>query len=489
MSALVPSRSGIKAVFLREAAVYGLGRGIAQLSSLLLLPIYLVWLSPEQYGQLALAQMFQPVFVALMTLGLDTALIRYFHTAPDAESQRRLIGSLYQLTWLAALGGLLLLGISFPWIGAVLPPSLPRQPHLLLVVGSAFAASFANVPLGLMRMRHQPTLYVAASLGTFLVTAIATLYLVVSRGMGVVGVLWGGLVGQIIAMVGYLFYMRGYLWARYEPALARRSLRYVLPMLPEAILNNLLLATDRMIMDRYLPLATIGFFALARQIGNFGQVVVGTIKIAFTPSMMKAAACPEPARRRQLRTVSATFLAMAVLTTLLLILFPSELLLFPRFTRYAPAIPYVRWLALGGLLTAHYFIFLTTIQLNEQTRRMTPIFFISGAFLVTGNFWLIPRFGIMGAVISMLFYHTLRATLTYWRGEAVRPVGLPLKLYLLLNLPILGALFFSLYCEGWLAAAPRIAIKVALLAAYAWLALRALGHAEHHESAATAKHS
>jgi hypothetical protein len=108
---------------------------------------------------------------------------------------------------------------------------------------------------------------------------------------------------------------------------------------------------------------------------------------------------------------------------------------------------------------------------------------------VAGNCWLIPRFGIIGAVVSVVFYHALRAGLAYWRGEAVRPQGLPLKLYLLLNLPIMGALFFSLYCEAWLGTVPRIAIKVALLVAYAWLALHGLRHTEHHEPAAPAKHS
>ena len=86
--------------------VYGIGDAATQIISFFLLPVYVRYLSPADYGVLALLLTVEVVAKVLFRWGIDASFMRLYFDCPD-DPARRLLAST-QFFFLAAANGTLL---------------------------------------------------------------------------------------------------------------------------------------------------------------------------------------------------------------------------------------------------------------------------------------------------------------------------------------------------------------------------------------------
>src|SRR5262245_62408302 len=99
----------------RHVIVYGFGHAGTRIVGFLLVPIYSRYLTPADYGVLALVTMFAQVLYTFMNMGQSSALFRtYFrHDAPE-ERQAVITRSLWLILSLSFPIGLLVLVLLKP---------------------------------------------------------------------------------------------------------------------------------------------------------------------------------------------------------------------------------------------------------------------------------------------------------------------------------------------------------------------------------------
>jgi O-antigen/teichoic acid export membrane protein len=141
---------------LKDVSFYGLSQVLSQAISFLLLPLYTQYLSPSDYGILALLGIITSVFGPLSLLGVNGALFRYVGGEKLSEQQERVYISNAFIIVTLNTAVLLIAGVIFSSFLSDITFSSKEHTHLVrlsLVAGAI--GSLTSIPLAVLRVKRK----------------------------------------------------------------------------------------------------------------------------------------------------------------------------------------------------------------------------------------------------------------------------------------------------------------------------------------------
>lgn len=267
---------------LGASAVYGLGSVLVRGLAFLLLPLYTRFLSPAEYGIVALTVACTVVLGMLYPLGLRGAVSRMFYEGGTPEERKERLGTLWIAMMVSSAVMALALDRAGPALGRLLLPDVPFEPYLRYAVWTAFVGVLAQTPLVLLQAQERATSYVALTLGAALVTAVITIFLVV-RGGGAEGYLRGALIGGAVAGVPYLVVTLRQIRPVVRWSVLGSALAFALPLVPHTVAGWALEMSDRAILTRLVPLHDVGVYSLGYQLGGAMGLLTTAFNAAWIP--------------------------------------------------------------------------------------------------------------------------------------------------------------------------------------------------------------
>jgi O-antigen/teichoic acid export membrane protein len=447
-----------------HSAVYGLADVFTSVINFILFPIYSARLSITEYGHLALLLLFSTLAKIVFRLGLDAGFFRLYYEQESEDDKRRLAGS---VAIFAALAGGVLFALvalaSGPITRLLLGAAAPRA-WVVLVAADVYLGTFAFVPLSLLRIEERPGLFSTFSAGRHAANAALKVWLLVA-GYGVAGVLWSDLLATGLFALALLPRLRGRAALTLSPPLLREALVFGLPKVPHGLLLQVQNLADRKILDVFVSRAEVGLYHTGY---NFGQGVKFALS-AFEPAwgpFVYAEVRKEGAPRTLARVASPAFalflgagLAVAVLGRELLTLMTPHS---PQYRAAAPVIPVI---ALAYVLHGVFLLTSVGIGISRQARYYPIVTAAAAAANVAGNLLLVPRFGMMGAAWATVLSYAVMAGLGFVLSRRLYPI--PFEAARLLRLSALAGLVFALALLAPEALGPALAVKGALLLAFA----------------------
>ena len=183
--------------FLSHAAIYGFGTLLLQLSGLILLPIYVNYLSPAEFGILDIIDRIGMILlIGLMANGFRMATLTFFRQAETDEEREKVA-----ITVSTALFGTIFVGLV---LAAIFTPSLSGwlgiddQWLMLFGIATGLTESILIIPMALMQARLQSTRFVYVSMTMFVVRLVSLLVMVVGFGWGLWGILAARMINSIL---------------------------------------------------------------------------------------------------------------------------------------------------------------------------------------------------------------------------------------------------------------------------------------------------
>ncbi len=252
------------------------------------------------------------------------------------------------------------------------------------------------------------------------------------RGLGVVGVLawiaptievffvWQGLVSLLsIAVFSTLVYRilpESSRPARFSwPALSH-IWRFAGGMLVISLLALLLTQVDKILLSRLLTLEALGYYLLAAMIATALRLIPGPITAAIYPRFTELATREdgEPALRALYHHVAQLVTVLMGSAALVLIAFSHPILMLWTGNRIVSdeTAPLLSLLALGTLLNGLMWIPHQLQLAHGWTALAIRTNAIAVAVLVPFLFWLVPRYGAMGAAWAWLALNVAYLTVT-----------------------------------------------------------------------------
>ena len=420
-----------------------------------LLPVYTRFLSPAEYGVVALTVTCTLVLGLLYPLGLRAAISRTYYESGTAEERKERVGTLWiAMIAFAAISALLLDRVGAPLASAILP-EVPFHPYLRLAVWTAFLGVLGVAPLVLLQAQERPRAYVFLTLWTAVTTTGITVWMVV-RGGGAEGYLRGALVGAALAAMPYLALTIGQIRPVFRMGVLLPALAFSLPLVPHALAGWALEMSDRAILTRLLPLHDVGVYSLGYQLGATIGLLTGAFNAAWVPFLFATLkdegerAHPKIARLVSYYTAVLCFVGLG---WALMVEHATTLIAGPEFRdayRFAP------WVVGGYVLAGLYFVPTNLLFWHRQTRTIPLVTLTAGAVNIGLNLGLVPRYGAIAAAWSTLAAYAVLLVLTWWSAARVHPFP-----YDYWRLGVMLGLALVLFLAGYFRPVPGTTIEIA----------------------------
>ncbi len=452
-----------------HSAIYGAADVLGNLINFLLVPVYTAYLSPADYGDLALLLLFGTLAKIVFRLGLDAGFFRIHYTLTGERDRQRLAGSV--LFFAVGVGGLLFAAASLaaPGLAALLLGRRGGASWLTVVAAEVWLGTLAFVPLALLRIHDRPQLFSALSVARHLLNTLLKV-LLVTRGWGVSGVLWSDLIAAGVFSLALLPVAVRHAVPAFSWPLLRQSLGFGLPKVPHGLLVQVLNLADRKILDLFVTRAEVGLYQVGYTFGTTVKFALSAFEPAWQPFVYSQAEKPDGVRTlaRVATFVFAGFLA----TGLAVAVAGPELLAFmtpPAFHAAAPVVPVV---ALAYVLHGAFLLTSIGIGIARAARYYPLVTAVAAAVNVGANLVLVPRMGVMGSAWATVAAYAAMTALGLVFSQRVHP--LPLEGSRLLRLVAAAGLTYAA-CQ----AAPGLVTRLLCLALFPLLvaASRALAGA------------
>jgi O-antigen/teichoic acid export membrane protein len=383
----------------RHSAIYGIGGLVSRILAVLLLPLYTHYLRPGAYGRVETITAASAVLVIVLRMGISSAFFRFYFDSKEPARQLVVVRTSFWFTMTTATAGLVL-GVVFATpISHLL--HLGHHPELVRAGAIGLWAQMNYEQLtSLFRVEERSVAYGIASVANVLVTVAATVLLVAVYREGALGLLVGNFIGTLVVWAALVVYRTEQLGLQLDRGLLRAMQTFGMPLVPSALALWAINFIDRLFVAAYKGQAEVGVYSAAIKVSS----AIVFLMIAFRTAWPAFAYSIEDDReaRRTYAFVLTYLLVVALWLALALgALAPwlTALLTDPRYQRAEKG---VALLAFAGAAYAGY----TVLAIGSGRARRTQLNWVVsgfGAAVNVGlNFWLIPRYGMVGAAISTL---------------------------------------------------------------------------------------
>ena len=404
----------------KNLAIYGAGDVAIQAVNFLLLPIYVRYLTPSDYGILALLASVEAPVKLFFRWGVDGAFMRFWYDCEDDRARQRLSSTLFFFL-LALNGTLLALSIvAAPFVSESLFRSPGYTLALQLVLLNTFAIGFTFIPFHVLRLQKRAREFSALTVSRSLATVVLRIVLVVGLGFGVMGVVLADVVVTAVMMGAMIRLFAPLLRPVFSPKVLRESLAFGLPRVPHGFALQVMAVGDRFLLSRFMTVADVGMYSMGVSFGLIQKIALGAFEYAWAPFYYATAR--EPGAPRVFSAVATYGVAVLALMTAGLSAIAFDLLDAVTGGQYVAAAGVVTWTAVGVFFYGVYL--LTSIGLNITRRtQYYPVSTAVGAAANVGlNLLLIPRFGIIGAAWANGAAYGLQAAVAYFLSQRFYPV-------------------------------------------------------------------
>ena len=381
----------------RHSAIYGLGGLVSRILATLLLPLYTHYLPPSAYGRVEILTATIAVAAIALQMGIASAFFRFYFDAKDDASRLTVIRTSFWFTMAMSTLGLVL-GVAFAGpIGHVL--GLGHDPTLVRVgaVGLWAQTNYQQLT-ALFRVEERSAQYAIASVANVLITVAAMVLFVAVFHWGAVGLVVGNFTGTLVTYVVLLVYRTEQLGLEFDRGLLRKMQVFGLPLIPSALALWTISWVDREFVVWYKGLAEAGVYSAAVKIASVITFVMVAFRTAW-PAFAYSIEDDRDAKRTYafVLTYLLTFASWCALALGALAPWWVRLLTSPHYQRAEKG---VALLAFAGAIYAGY----TVLAIGSGRARKTQLNWVVtgvGAAVNVGlNFWVIPRWGMVGASIS-----------------------------------------------------------------------------------------
>ena len=402
------------------SVAYGTADVLPRIVDLALLPVYTRYLTPSDYGALALLLLLSTFLKILFRLGLDSGFLRIHYDLKDASSRARFSGTTALFSAGFATFGFALFWIFSRAVSFALFESSDLVLWVRLVAFDLLASSFAFVPLSLLRIEEKAARFSTYSLIRHTVN-VAFKVIFVVLGYGVTGVLASDVIASVLLSLCLVAELRPRAVLAFDWPPLKEALRFSLPKVPHGILVQTLSLFDRRILASFVSRSEVGLYGMGGTFASAMKFPLSAFEPAWQPFVFDHARKEDGAgpigkvatRMAIVFTVTALGLALTL---------PDVLRLVIRNTAFHPAAAVIPVLILATLFQGYFFLSSVGISIAKEARYYPMITAAATALNIGLDLWLIPSHGIAAAAWATVAGYALMACLGAFFSRRLYPI-------------------------------------------------------------------
>ncbi|TLS80846.1 polysaccharide biosynthesis protein [Photobacterium damselae subsp. damselae] len=398
----------------KGASIYLVSNILNSIIPFLLLPILTRYLSPAEYGQIAMFQILLAgigTFIGLNAVG--AANRKFYDNNIDDIVLRNFNGICIQILFISSI--IVFIGIFLfkNQLSDLL--SIPTSWILASVIISALSF-ITSMRLGQWQIRSQAKLFGILQVSSSLVNMLLSLLFVIILSKGAQGRIDAQVItGSLAAIIAIIWLYKDKLiqvkiW---EPSLMKEALYFGIPLIPHSIGSLFLNIFDRFVINRDLGLYEVGIYMVAVQLSSSLLIIFDAFNKSYIPWLFDKLKNNNSIQK--LKIVKSTYVIM--LSLLLFSIIPF--LIGPFFIRLIAGDKYelagniIGILCLGQVFSGMYLLVTNYIFYAKKTKYLAYSTIISGFIGIGLLFSLVKEYGIVGAAVAFLCAKIIHFIITF----------------------------------------------------------------------------
>ena len=384
----------------KESLIYSLSGFAGRFIGIFFVPIYTRIFSPDQYGIIDLIATMTSFITLFLIMGLDSAVARYYVDAENDEDKKLTASTgLFYSIFCSFFVILILISLSRK-VSAILLGESVNSIFLTVALAAIPFSVLSSYCLNMMKWRFQPSLYAATSIGSLLLQVSLTVYLVVLRRMGILGIYIAQLVTTFVFSVIRFFLTKSSYSLVFSLKRVKELVYYGVPLVPLSLAYYIMTYSDRYFLRHFSGLDEVGLYGIGYRLSSAIGLIVMGFQHAWGPFVISTYKDTDAKE-----TFAKTYDYVAIVicfAVLVLSLFSREVLRVFTTPKYFGAYVVVPFIAASVAAPTLGGYFAVGIGIAKKTIHRAWSSGVAAAINLILNIVLIPRFGMIGAAIATI---------------------------------------------------------------------------------------
>jgi O-antigen/teichoic acid export membrane protein len=407
--------SSSKQIF-THSSIYAIGNISRQLISFVMLPIYTNYLTPEDYGAVALLIFLVSLIEIIFGGQLFQAVPKYYHQSKTTDEKRAVVSTALLLTTFFSSFAFIIIAVFREPTSTFLFGTNNYSIYVGLFSSLILLHAFEQYGLTFIRILKKPWLFLWLSMAKLVTQLSLNILLIVYFDLGLLGIVTSSIISSILisaVLVGFIIRKCGF---DFNQKIGKTMIKFSWPLWLSGLIGLYIGSSNRYFLRIFSDLTEVGLFELAVK---FSAIISSLIWLPFSQywqterfQIAKTDAA-YTTYNNVFKSVSVLLFSSAIgiaLFTPIVIEFMSSELFHPA----AKAVPYLALAAVFGSLTIfHNFSFIQ----NENTIEITKNNTFAAIILTFSMFIFVPTYGFVGAAIGAMITSILHFVATAYRSR------------------------------------------------------------------------
>lgn len=396
---------------LKSTAVYATTNVINSAIPFFLLPILTRYLTPEDYGIVAMFMVMLGIVGTFTGLSVHAAIGRQFFEKDTVDFPKYITNCLYILfassTFVSFILWLFSDWISqfakFPanWLWAILVTSVGQ--FIILVV------------LTLWQAQVKPLFYSVFQILFTLTNFGLSIWFIVNLNMNWQGRIEGQVISYIVfALFGFfILWKSGWLKRGYSGNYIRHALKFGIPLIPHTFGGMAITMTDRVLITKMIGVADTGIYVVGAQVGMIIGMIESSFNQAWMPWLYNQLKKNDMAVKLKIVKITYLYGFIILVTAILFSKTAPWFLSFFLGKDFSSASNYVIWIALGYAFNGMYKMAANYIFYAQTTHILAWVTFFTAVVNIFTSYFLIRFNGAIGAAQGTMCAYFISFILTW----------------------------------------------------------------------------
>lgn len=389
--------------FFKQFVIYSLGTTLAKLSSVFLLPVFTNVFTREEYGVIATIIACKGIIDLFSNLNIHAGIARDYYT-PDINKTRLVSTGFISILSFSVLTIVFFYISRNFWVSSVLSIGNYEKAFIIMLLTIPADSLYYYFAI-LVRLKQKSILFLVGSIIQLTVQIAAKLFFILYVKIGVIGIFYGLLLGQLVGIVYFIVLNREHIAFSFDKKLLQKVLLFSLPALPAILASWINSSLGQLFIGKFSSLEDAGVYNVALQISSVFLLIYTAFGNVWTPYIFSN--FEKPTFKHEVNRLFNYVVIILLVVFVNVALLSKQVVLLLSNSNYIKASDYII------LLCMAYFFSILVWFANIGPNIIRKTKYISYAS-ITGsiiNFALmlifIPKFGVIMAPVSLIISHII----------------------------------------------------------------------------------
>lgn len=408
---------------LKNSGIYGVVSILQKAIGFFLLPLYTSFLTPDDYGKVAVVTSIISFLSLFYLLSLNGAITRFFYEYKDDENKiKEFWGTNVLFIIINSFLLSAILCIFNKYLLMPLAKGINFYPYLLLGIVSITLNPIYSIFQATLQARQIGKQFAINNLIYFICNVIFTIVFVTLLKLKAEGVLFA------YALTDTIFFI--YTCIKFIPKIKLainkkylvESLKYSLPLLPHSLSGWVMGMLDRIFINNLNSTATVGIYNIGLQFGNIINILTTAVNQAYVPWFFEKMGGEKEGKLKVIRFAELAVVIYSFIA-LIISLFGVDILKFMVSKNFRDGWKVIPFLSFAYVFNGIYYFAVNPLFYNKKGTKYVPIGTFTGAILNTIlNFILVPKYNMIGASLASMISMIVASLLVFYISYKIEPL-------------------------------------------------------------------